>query len=61
MITQQLITPKSIVVVGGSDDIHKPGGKVIKNLTDGKYSGALYAVNPKSGNIQGIRSFRTVE
>ncbi|MDR2801811.1 MAG: acetate--CoA ligase family protein [Prevotellaceae bacterium] len=61
MITQQLITPESIVVVGGSDDIHKPGGKVIKNLTDYKYSGALYAVNPKADSIQGIRSFRTVE
>ncbi|MDR2358436.1 MAG: acetate--CoA ligase family protein [Prevotellaceae bacterium] len=61
MITQQLITPKSIVVVGGSEDIHKPGGKVIKNLMDGKYSGALYAVNPKSGSVQGVRSFRAAE
>jgi acetyltransferase len=61
MITQQLITPESIVVVGGSDDIHKPGGKVLKNLIDGNYSGALYAVNPKSDRIQGVRSFRTVE
>lgn len=25
MIAKQLIEPKSIVVVGGSDDIHKPG------------------------------------
>ena len=61
MITQQLITPESIVIVGASDDIHKPGGKVVKNLIDGNYSGALYAVNPKSGSIQGVRSFRTVE
>ena len=28
MIAKQLIEPKSIVVVGGSDDIHKPGGTV---------------------------------
>lgn len=61
MITQQLINPQSIVVVGGSDDIHKPGGKVIKNLTDSKYAGALYVVNPKAERIQGIRSFRAVE
>ena len=26
MISEQLINPKSIVVVGGSDDLHKPGG-----------------------------------
>ncbi|MDR3132643.1 MAG: acetate--CoA ligase family protein [Prevotellaceae bacterium] len=61
MITQQLITPESIVVVGGSDDVHKPGGKVIKNLTDSQYAGDLYVVNPKAGRIQGIRSFGTVD
>ena len=30
MIAKQLIEPKSIVVVGGSDDIHKPGGTVLR-------------------------------
>ena len=32
MINKQLLNPSSIVVVGGSDDIQKPGGKVLKNL-----------------------------
>ena len=32
MITKQLIDPSSIVIVGGSNDITKPGGKVLKNL-----------------------------
>lgn len=35
MINKQLLNPSSIVVVGGSDDIQKPGGKVLKNLIDG--------------------------
>lgn len=30
MITKELIAPKSIVVVGGSDDVHKPGGATLK-------------------------------
>ena len=34
MINQHLLNPKSIVVVGGSDDVQKPGGKVLKNLID---------------------------
>ena len=34
MINKQLLNPFSIVVVGGSDDIQKPGGKVLKNLID---------------------------
>lgn len=61
MVTKQLISPKSVVVVGASDDIHKPGGRTLKNLIDTKFAGDLYAVNPKSDSVQGIRSFRTVE
>lgn len=60
MVTKQLISPKSIVVVGGSDDIHKPGGRTIKNLLDNKYSGSLIAVNPKADSVQGIKSYKEV-
>ncbi len=61
MVTKQLITPKSIVVVGGSDDIHKPGGATLKNLINTKYPGNLYVVNPKSDMVQGIKSYHTIE
>ncbi len=44
MITPQLIAPKSIVVVGASDNITKPGGKVLRNLLDFKFDGVVYAV-----------------
>jgi acetyltransferase len=60
MIHQKLINPKSIAVIGGSDDIHKPGGKVLKNLIDGNFKGQLYVVNPKLDSVQGIKSFRNV-
>ena len=53
MINDKLINPDSIVVVGGSDDLFKPGGKVLKNIIDGKYPGALYVVNPKQDMVQG--------
>lgn len=32
MINQQLINPRSIVVIGGSNDTTKPGGKSSKIL-----------------------------
>jgi acetate---CoA ligase (ADP-forming) len=60
MINEKLINPGSIVVVGGSDDLFKPGGKVLKNLIDGKFSGKLYVVNPKQDVIQGIKSYRDI-
>jgi len=60
MITNELINPKSIVVVGASNDIEKPGGKILKNIIDGKYSGMLYVSNPKEDEIQGIKSYRNL-
>ncbi len=62
MVTKQLIDPKSIVVVGGSNNIHKPGGRVLKNLIDNGFDTAnLYVVNPKEDEIQGIKTHKSVE
>jgi acetyltransferase len=61
MITKELTDPKSIVVVGGSNDIQKPGGKVLKNLIDGHFKGDLYVLNPKEDEVQGVKSYRTLE
>ncbi len=60
MITQQLLNPKSIVVVGGSDDVFKPGGRVLENLIQNKFAGSLYVVNPKLDEVQGVKSYRDV-
>lgn len=60
MITQQLINPKSIVIIGGSNDVTKPGGKVLKNLIDNHFGGSLMVVNPKEDLIQGIACHKTV-
>ncbi|MFO7790704.1 MAG: acetate--CoA ligase family protein [Bacteroidales bacterium] len=61
MINEALLKPKSIVVVGGSEDIHKPGGKVLKNLKDGDYKGNLYVANPKADEVQGIKSYKDIK
>lgn len=54
MINDQLIKPRSIAVVGASNDVTKPGGKVLKNILDHHFEGQVYAVNPKETSIQGI-------
>lgn len=60
MINNALINPGSIVVVGASNNTAKPGGKVLKNLIDGKYGGELYVTNLKESEVQGIRSYNDV-
>ncbi len=61
MINEKLINPGSIVVVGGSEDLLKPGGKILKNIIDGGYSGTLFVVNPKQDVIQGVKSYRNIK
>ncbi|HQB79175.1 MAG TPA: CoA-binding protein, partial [Tenuifilaceae bacterium] len=60
MINNQLLNPRSIVVVGGSDDIQKPGGKVLKNLIDHNFKGSLFVVNPKAETVQGLEAHKDV-
>ncbi|MBR3572146.1 MAG: acetate--CoA ligase family protein [Bacteroidales bacterium] len=61
MINPKLINPKSIVVCGASSDIHKPGGKALKNLLESAFKGEVYAVNPKEDEVQGIKCYKQVE
>ena len=61
MINQQLLNPRSIVVVGGSNSINKPGGKVIKNLIDNNYKGELHVVNKKESEVQGLKAYQEVK
>lgn len=60
MITQELLRPRSIVVVGASNNVHKPGGAILKNLISGGYQGELRAVNPKEKEVQGVVSYEDV-
>ncbi len=61
MITRELIDPRSIAVIGGSNNIHKPGGRLVKNLIEGPFAGDLYIVNPKEDRIQGRPVTRSVD
>ena len=61
MINRQLLRPDSIIVVGASNNIHKPGGALLRNLLNGKFAGPLYAVNPKEAEVQGVRAYPSVQ
>ena len=60
MINRELINPRSIVVVGGSNNVHKPGGRIVRNLLDGNYAGDLCVVNSKEDEVQGVKSYHSV-
>ena len=58
MLRKELIDPASIVVVGGSNNIRKPGGKVLLNIIEGGYKGKLFVVNKKEDEVQGIKCYQ---
>ena len=60
MINRELLDPQSIVVIGGSNNVHKPGGAVVRNLLQGNYGGTLHIVNPKEDEVQGIKAVHDV-
>ena len=60
MINQQLLEPESIVVIGGSNNVHKPGGAIVRNILGGNFCGTLRIVNPKEDEVQGIKVFHDV-
>lgn len=56
MINDKLLNPRNIAVIGGSDDVTKAGGKVLKNLLACGFKGDIFVVNPKAEKVQGLRA-----
>ena len=61
MINEQLLNPRSIVVIGGSNNVHKPGGAIVRNIINGGYQGELNIVNPKEDDVQGVKACHDVK
>ncbi len=54
-----IFEPKSIAVVGASNNVKKWGGRIFKNIS-GSFKGPVYPVNPKEETIQGATSYPSV-
>ena len=61
MINRELLAPQSIAIIGGSNNVHKPGGAIVRNLLQGGYQGTLRIVNPKEDQVQGIKVFHDIK
>ena len=48
-------------MVGGSNNVHKPGGAIVRNIINGGYEGKLSIVNPKEDEVQGIKACHDVK
>jgi len=49
-----LFQPRSVVLIGASEDPAKVGGRVLENLITAGFAGPLFAVNPKHSKVRGL-------
>lgn len=57
---RRIMMPKSIAVIGASNEEGKIGYSVVRNILDGGYQGQLYPVNPRGGEIQGLPAYSSI-
>ena len=56
----KLLDPKSVAVIGASDDPKRIGGRPLQYLLKGTFVGQVYAVNAKRNTVQGIQAYKTI-
>ncbi len=64
MLKEQLdkiMRPKAIAVVGASTKDHTIGSDIMKRLKEYKFTGDIYPVNPKGGEIEGFKAYTNVK
>ncbi|MER5442269.1 acetate--CoA ligase family protein [Streptomyces sp. NPDC002790] len=57
---RRLMEPRSVTVIGASNEQGKIGNSVMRNLIDGGFSGEIHPVNPKSDDILGRKAYKSV-
>jgi acyl-CoA synthetase (NDP forming) len=57
---EALFRPRSVAVIGASAKELSIGNRIIKNLIDFGYTGAIYPINPKAADIRGIKAYPSI-
>jgi acyl-CoA synthetase (NDP forming) len=58
---EPIFYPKSIAVVGVSQNIFKVGSLWLKAIIDSGFSGAIYPINPRGGEILGLKVYTSIK
>ncbi|MFD6160747.1 GNAT family N-acetyltransferase [Nocardia sp. NPDC060256] len=55
-----LLTPRSVAVIGATLSAGRVGGAVLNNLLSGVFQGPVFPVNPNRHSVRGVRAYATV-
>lgn len=60
-LLRSALEPKSVAIIGASEDPNKIGGRPIHYMRRHGYRGAIYPINPNRTTIQGLPAFASIE
>lgn len=55
-----LLNPRSIAIVGASENAARIGGRPLRYLRESGFAGAVYPVNPNRDSVQGFKAYSSV-
>ncbi|MBA0128323.1 acetate--CoA ligase family protein [Haloechinothrix sp. YIM 98757] len=59
-VMDRLMNPRSVAVIGATEQEGKIGNSVMQNLINGGYAGEIYPVHPKAGEVLGRTAYSSV-
>jgi acetyltransferase len=57
---EYLFAPKSVALIGASERPHSIGATVLRNLSEAKFAGPIWPVNPKYASVAGLKAYSSV-
>ena len=57
----KLLWPKTVAVVGASNDLHSLRGRIIETILAHPYEGKVYPVSRSADEVQGLKAYKSVD
>ncbi|MDC0530624.1 acetate--CoA ligase family protein [Alphaproteobacteria bacterium] len=57
---KEIMSPKSIAIVGASDNKTRIGGRPLSNMIEKGFSGEIYPINPYRDHVQGMKAYSSL-
>ena len=57
---KEIMSPKSIAIVGASDNKTRIGGRPLSNMIEKGFSGEIYPINPNRDHVQGMKAYSSL-
>ena len=57
---KEIMSPKSIAIVGASDTKTRIGGRPLAHMIEQKFSGGIFPINPNRDTVQGIKAYSSL-